>query len=96
MKKPVIDISECVLCDICVELCPDVFIKNQAGYIEVAECFSEYIENHLNKNGYSSLNTDDSKKRALIKYIEEDVNDIIKSCRGDCISWGEKTETENI
>ena len=44
MKKPVIDLGECVQCDICVELCPDVFIKNSAGYIEVAECLSGTTE----------------------------------------------------
>ncbi|MBI9091015.1 MAG: ferredoxin [Desulfobacterium sp.] len=54
--------SECVLCDICIELCPYVFKKNDAGYIEVVE-------------------TDD--------YPEEDIADIIKSCRGDCIGWDE-------
>lgn len=37
MKRPVIDLSECVLCDICVEMCPGVFIKNDAGFIEVAD-----------------------------------------------------------
>ena len=48
MKKPLVELSECVLCDICVELCPEVFIKNSAGYIEVAEsipdCFEEDIK----------------------------------------------------
>ena len=68
MKKPVIDISECVLCDICVEMLPDIFIKNQAGYIEVEE--------NLPETAYFSL--------------EDDINDIIKNCRGDCISWGEE------
>jgi ferredoxin len=43
-------------------LCPYVFIKNDAGYIEVLE-------------------TDE--------YPEEDINDIIRSCRGDCIEWDE-------
>ena len=35
-----IDLSECVECDACVELC-HVFRKNDAGYIEVVEQ-SEY------------------------------------------------------
>ncbi len=44
MKKPVIDLGECVLCDICEDICPDVFIKNSAGYMEVAECLSGATE----------------------------------------------------
>jgi len=37
MKQPVIDIAECTDCEGCVSLCPTVFLKNNAGYIEVAE-----------------------------------------------------------
>lgn len=70
MKQPVIELSECVLCDICVELCPDLFIKNDAGYIEVTD--------------------------AVSRYTEEEINDVVKNCRGDCISWDEETETENL
>lgn len=62
MKRPEIDLSECVLCDICIELLPYVFSKNDAGYIEVNE------------------NED---------YPEEDIADVINSCRGDCIIWDE-------
>lgn len=36
-KAPVVDLSRCVDCDACVEVCPGVFIRNEAGYIEVAE-----------------------------------------------------------
>lgn len=36
-KIPLLDLSECVECDACLELCPDVFQKNEAGYIEVLE-----------------------------------------------------------
>ncbi len=71
MKLPVIDLSECVLCDICVDICPDVFIKNDAGYIEVVETEIDYSQ-------------------------EDDINDVIKNCRGDCIEWDEETETTNI
>lgn len=63
LKRPEIDIGECVLCDICIELCPYAFRKNQAGYIEV-------------------LDRDD--------YPEEDIDDIINSCRGKCIEWIEE------
>ncbi|MBF0467296.1 MAG: ferredoxin [Desulfamplus sp.] len=96
MKTPVIDISECVLCDICVELCPDIFIKNQAGYIEVSDSFPEIIDKYLNEDTFTSLDADGCEKELLIKRLEEDINDVIKSCIGGCISWGEKTQTDNI
>lgn len=62
-KKLEIDLSECVLCDICVDLCPQVFKKNDADYIELIECDT---------------------------YPEEDLKDVIKSCRGHCINWVEE------
>ena len=37
MRKPVVELSECTLCQVCVEVCPDVFRLNEAGFIEVAE-----------------------------------------------------------
>ncbi len=37
MKVPDVDLSKCTLCEICVEVCPDVFKLNMAGYIEVPE-----------------------------------------------------------
>ena len=37
MKVPVIDIGACTLCMGCVEVCPEVFQLNDAGYIEVRE-----------------------------------------------------------
>ena len=37
MKKPEIDIGACSLCMGCVELCPEVFRYNDAGYIEIVE-----------------------------------------------------------
>jgi len=36
-KIPEIDLGECVGCEGCVEVCPEVFKINPAGYIEVAE-----------------------------------------------------------
>lgn len=36
-KAPVIDLSQCVACDACLELCPAVFARNQAGYMEVLD-----------------------------------------------------------
>jgi ferredoxin len=37
-KIPVIDLSGCIECYCCVEICPEVFKCNETvGYIEVAE-----------------------------------------------------------
>jgi len=50
-KIPSIDLGKCVECEACLELCPDVFKQNEAGYIEVAfldtypdECIREAIK----------------------------------------------------
>ena len=37
MKRPVVELSDCIHCEVCVEACPAVFRCNQAGYIEVAD-----------------------------------------------------------
>jgi len=37
MKIPVVDIGACTLCMGCVEVCPEVFRQNDAGFIEVIE-----------------------------------------------------------
>ena len=37
MKRPVVELSDCIHCDVCVEVCPAVFRLNQAGYIEVVD-----------------------------------------------------------
>ncbi len=73
LKKPVIDISECVLCDICSDMCPDVFIKNDAGYIEVVE----NIEDRLY----------DEQGNLINAVILDDIQDALQNCRGDCLSW---------
>ena len=39
MRIPDVDLSECIICEICVEMCPDVFKLNDAGYIEVVDLF---------------------------------------------------------
>ena len=62
MKIPVIELSDCVLCEICTDACPDVFKMNEAGYVEVID---------------------------LPEYPEDEVNEVIQNCRGDCISWSE-------
>ncbi|MCU0564053.1 MAG: ferredoxin [Desulfobacterales bacterium] len=37
MKRPVVELSDCIHCEVCLEACPTVFRRNQAGYIEVAD-----------------------------------------------------------
>ncbi|MBR9981329.1 MAG: ferredoxin [Desulfatitalea sp.] len=37
MKRPAVDLATCTLCMGCVEVCPEVFSLNDAGYIAVAE-----------------------------------------------------------
>ena len=37
MKRPVVDLSDCILCGVCVDVCPDVFVLTPAGFIAVAE-----------------------------------------------------------
>ncbi len=63
MRIPVVDIGTCTLCMGCVEVCPQVFSQNDAGYIQVIE-----------------MNT----------YPEEAVNEAIKYCPENSISWEER------
>ena len=37
MKKPIVELSDCISCGVCAEVSPDVFRLNDAGYIEVVE-----------------------------------------------------------
>lgn len=37
MKRPVVELGDCTLCEGCVAVCPTVFRVNDAGYIEVAD-----------------------------------------------------------
>lgn len=50
MRIPVLDLNRCTSCEGCLELCPEVFRQNEAGYIEIAsldsypeECVQEAI-----------------------------------------------------
>ncbi len=52
MKKPVIDLTDCILCEVCVEACPEVFQMNDSGFLEAIEmdqypqeCVDEGIKN---------------------------------------------------
>jgi ferredoxin len=42
-RTPSIDLSRCTRCEACLELCPQVFVLNQAGYIEVTD-FPQFSE----------------------------------------------------
>jgi ferredoxin len=46
MKIPVVELSDCILCEVCVEVCPLVFKHNDAGYIEVAD-ITDYPETEV-------------------------------------------------
>jgi len=37
MKVPIVELSECIVCGVCVETCSHVFRLNDAGYIEIIE-----------------------------------------------------------
>ena len=47
MKVPVVELSECIVCGVCVETCPQVFRLNEAGYIEIIE-LEAYPESDVN------------------------------------------------
>jgi ferredoxin len=40
MKKPSVELSDCILCGVCAEVSPGVFRLSDAGYIEVVELAS--------------------------------------------------------
>jgi len=48
MKIPVVDLSRCSVCGVCIEVCLMVFRLNDAGYIEVTE-LSSYPETQVNE-----------------------------------------------
>ncbi len=47
LKKPVVDIGLCTLCEGCLEMAPTVFMMNDASYIEVAD-LDVYPEDEVN------------------------------------------------
>ena len=48
MKRPVVELSDCIRCDVCVGVCPAVFRMNDAGYVEVID-LSAYPEDEVNE-----------------------------------------------
>ncbi len=37
MKVPIVELSDCITCEVCVDACPEVFRLNDSGFIEVIE-----------------------------------------------------------
>jgi ferredoxin len=37
MKVPVVDMADCTDCEACIEAFPEMFRRNEAGYIEVID-----------------------------------------------------------
>lgn len=37
VKFPVVELSDCILCGVCEDICPQVFRVNDAGFVEVAD-----------------------------------------------------------
>ena len=48
MKNPEIDLGACTLCMGCIEICPEVFVFNDAGYIEIID-LEQYPEDDINE-----------------------------------------------
>ena len=48
MKTPEVDLSDCSMCGICVDLCPMAFQINEAGYIEVVHS-DDYAEKDIDE-----------------------------------------------
>jgi ferredoxin len=48
MKLPVVELSDCIVCGICAEVCPEAFRLNDLGYVEVLEC-EHYPEEAVNE-----------------------------------------------
>lgn len=46
MKIPVVELSECILCGICEEVCPSVFHLLDLGYVQVSD-LDEYPEDEV-------------------------------------------------
>lgn len=60
MRQPEIELSDCIKCGVCQEVCPEVFLLADAGYVQV---------------------------KLLSQYPAECVDEAIKHCPADCISW---------
>ncbi|MFP4452315.1 MAG: ferredoxin [Desulfosalsimonas sp.] len=52
VAEPEVELSECIRCGVCEEVCPEVFVITNAGYVQVADlddypadCVDEAIKN---------------------------------------------------
>lgn len=48
MKEPVVELSDCILCEVCMDVCPSVFKINDSGYVEVLD-LADYPEDDVNE-----------------------------------------------
>ena len=48
MKKPLVELSDCITCGVCAEVSPEVFRLSDAGYIEIAQ-LDTYPEDEVNE-----------------------------------------------
>ena len=48
MKVPVVELSDCILCEICIHESPSVFSLNESRFIVVAE-LDKYPENEVDE-----------------------------------------------
>ena len=48
MKLPLVELSNCISCGVCVEVSPEVFRLNDTGYIEITE-LEIYPEDEVNE-----------------------------------------------
>ena len=48
MKKPIVDLSDCTRCGVCIEACPEVFFMTDSGYIDVVD-LENYSEEDVNE-----------------------------------------------
>lgn len=37
MKRPIIELSDCIVCHLCVDVCPSAFRLSESGFIEIID-----------------------------------------------------------
>ena len=48
MKRPIVELSACIQCEVCTDVCPTVFKFNDAGFVEVM-ILDEYPEDEVDE-----------------------------------------------
>ncbi|MCU0592505.1 MAG: ferredoxin [Desulfobacterales bacterium] len=46
LKRPIVELSDCIRCEVCVAACPAAFRMNDAGFVEVID-LSAYPEDEV-------------------------------------------------